>query len=54
MGKKEFQFKRGDNEIDFSIEYRMPTQKEFLSIAGIVSLVVGAICLFTAFSSEEE
>lgn len=54
MAKKEFQFKCGEKEVDVSVEYRMPTKKEWLNIGGIVSLIIGAALLFTAFSSEGE
>jgi hypothetical protein len=54
MAKKEFQLKRGDKEVNISIEYRMPTKREWLSIGGILSFLVGAVLLFTAANSEDE
>lgn len=54
MAKKEFQLKKGDKEVNVSIEYRMPTKREWLSIGGILSFVVGAILLLTAFNAGDE
>ncbi|MCC5890385.1 MAG: hypothetical protein JJU01_07435 [Alkalibacterium sp.] len=54
MAKKEFHYENKDREFDFSVEYRMPTKQEFLSIAGLISLVSGICMLFSAFKKKDE
>ncbi|MCC5894518.1 MAG: hypothetical protein JJU16_03580 [Alkalibacterium sp.] len=54
MAKKEFHVKKGDREVDFSVEYRMPTKQEFLGIAGIISIVSGVCLLVNAFILKDE
>lgn len=49
MAEKNFHYKKGEHELDVTIEYRMPTTQEFLAIAGIISLLAGVGFLVKAF-----
>ncbi|GAA0358076.1 hypothetical protein GCM10008932_08480 [Alkalibacterium iburiense] len=49
MATKHFHYEKGEHVVDFSVDYRMPTQQEFLSIAGIISLLAGILFLHKAF-----
>lgn len=54
MAKKVFHYESTDKEIDFSIDYRMPTKQEFLAIGGLISLLSGICLLFKAFREKGE
>jgi len=54
MAEKTFHYNNGKHEVDVSIEYRMPTEQEFLGIAGIISLLAGTCFLVKAFLLKDE
>ncbi|WP_177244002.1 hypothetical protein [Alkalibacterium sp. 20] len=54
MATKEFHYRKGDREMNVSIEYRMPTRQEFLSISGIISLLSGVFFLVKALILDDK